>query len=154
MTESRYIILIDIDHVISDAAWRDHMIDNTRTSNDEWDEYHHSGRHDKPHNEIVELLRQLTINRKYFIVGLTSRPERWRKQTMEWMLKFNVPMDDLLMRPDKSYEPSAKLKVEQVKEHFNLLLHQIAFVIDDREDIVEAFRAINVNVFQYFMRRS
>ena len=151
MGEMKYNVLCDIDHVISDAAWRDGLLQSAEV---DYDDYHYQSRYDKPHHEIVTLLRSLASTRLYYIVGLTARPEKWRKQTMDWMLKHEVPMDALLMRPDKSYDPSPKVKTDLVMDHYPNRFHRIAFVIDDRDDVVEAFRALNINTIQYFMKRS
>ncbi len=148
----RSIILCDIDHVISNAFWRDPMIDNSRTSNDEWDEYHSSSIHDDPDYDMRQIVNTLAVT--FTIIGLTSRPEKWRKLTMDWLVTHDIILHDILMRPNDNYENSAILKVKTIQTHPSLVGAKIAAVIEDRDDIVAALRAINMNVIQYHMKRS
>ena len=144
-------ILLDIDHTVSDAFWRDHLVGNA-SDPDSWDNYHWAGVNDKPIQEILDMLRVLST--AYFIVGVTARPERWRKMTMEWLLKYNVPIDELLMRPDNDFSRAPELKIILAQRHFEGKLNDdVAFVLDDREDVVCAFRAIGITALQVHAKR-
>lgn len=135
---NRSIVIVDIDHVIADAAWRDHLIPD-------WDAYHSVADNDALIEDIAHLLNALD-NFGYTIIGLTGRPEKWRSLTLEWLVRHQVRMDDLIMRPDRDYRPSPEMKLHRFQERYPLT--DIAFVLDDRDDICAAFHAAGVTVLQ------
>lgn len=139
-------ILIDVDHVISDAFWRDPMI-----AERDYDAYHKASMDDRCDPDIRQLLNRMAPH--YSITGLTARPEKWRKLTMDWMLRHEITIHGLIMRPDSNFDPSPKVKLELVKTHYADRMEKIAFIIDDRDDVAEIFRGANFNVFQYHMKR-
>lgn len=144
----RDTVLVDIDHTLSAAWWRDQMIGTVS-----WDEYHAASSKDEPIPEMVRMIRAL--HDKFRIVGLSSRPGKWRKQTMDWCIKHNVPLDDLILRPDDAFEPANELKPRLAREWFGheMVKHAIAFIIDDRADVIAAFAAMGITGLQVTARR-
>lgn len=143
------ILLVDIDHTLSDAAWRDDMI-----ASGDWDAYHAAGKDDVPIQEMVELVNGMADSGA-LIIGATARPDKWRTQTMNWMLKYNVCMDEVLMRHDNNYRPSGDMKVELLKQRFGENLEKIptgsaVIFIDDNEKVIEAVRALGITALQCF----
>lgn len=143
----RNCIICDIDHCLSDAAWRDGMLGGP------WDDYHAASVDDKPATDICTLLDMLRGN-GIQVIGLTSRPEKWRKMTMEWLVKHGIFMDDLLMRPDANFENSGPLKVNLAQAYFgDSLGERVLFVLDDRDDVVAGFAALGITSLQVMGRR-
>lgn len=140
----RNVVLCDIDHTISDAFWRDNMIGGPGG----WDAYHACSVDDAPLNDMIDLIN--TLQPTYRLIGLTARPEKWRKLTMDWLLRHGVMLDGLLMRADDAFHPAPALKTELVLSKFNL--NEIAFILDDREDVIAAFRALGVTALQVHAR--
>lgn len=130
----RNIVLVDLDHTISDAAWRDPMI-----AAGDWDAYHAEFCKDKPCTDMIHLVNSLAIC-GFNIVGLTARPAKWRKATMDWLFKHGVKMHDILMRPDEDFHPAPALKLKLAER----LMDRVLFVVDDREDVVAAFNGAGV----------
>ena len=148
----RKIVLVDLDHTVCNSFWRDDMIAGSRVSG-EWDEYHRSGCDDTPIFDIIGLLNALH-EAEYEIVAITARPEKWRKQSMEWLLKYDVKIDELLMRPEDAFRPAPLIKLDLVKERFgDSFKNEIAFMLEDRDDVVAAFRAEGITVLQCFGRQ-
>lgn len=143
MTIGRNYVLVDIDHVLSDAAWRDAMIGGEGG----WDAYHTASVDDKSCTDVVELLKAFQ-SVGLLIVGITARPEKWRTMTNAWLLQHDIEFSDLLMRPDDSYRPAPEIKIALAEEFFNGNLSQILFIIDDRDDVVAAFKARGVTALQ------
>lgn len=142
-------ILVDIDHVISDAQNRDGMI-----GVNSWDEYHQASEHDAPFDHMVALIFALAGS-GYNIIGITARPEKWRKLTMEWLVKHNVAMHELLMRPEDNYRPAPQIKVElAIARYGDALTSEVAFILDDREDVIEAFQGLGVSGLVVHGRRA
>jgi uncharacterized HAD superfamily protein len=132
------IVITDIDHTISDAAWRDPLVGR-------WDEYYAASVDDKPIEFVVNFLRLLSANRRS-IFAITGRPEHTRMMTMKWLMRHEVPIDWVFMRDDGDYRPAREVKVSLVKENFDLSL--IEFVLEDRADSVAAYRGLGLNVLQ------
>lgn len=145
----RDVILLDIDHTIADAFWRDPMIGGS------WDEYHSASASDKPISDVVDMVVALGSS-GFTIIGLTARPEKWRKLTMEWLISHQVPMDELLMRDASDFRPSREMKpalaLARFGGHYGLT-NTVAFIIDDREDVCAAFRGLGVTALQTYARR-
>ena len=142
-------VLCDLDHTISNAAWRDPMI-----GVDTWDEYHSELIHDDPIEEMVWLINSMSLS-GYLIVGLTSRPNKFRQLTMDWLVKHGVLMDDIIMRADDAFHPAPELKMAMAIAKFETIeriKNEVAMVIDDREDVCVAFRAIGLTTLQVSAR--
>lgn len=143
----RNIVLCDIDHTIANSFWRDGMIGGEGG----WDAYHAASKDDKPIIEVARMVWGLKAT-GFQVMGLTARPAKWRKLTMDWLLRHNIQLDDILMRPDTAYHPAPEIKVNLVKERFEL--EEIAMILDDRDDVVAAFKALGITAIQVHGRRA
>jgi len=136
----RKIVLCDIDHTVSNAFWRDDMIGGPGG----WDAYHAASKDDEPIHDVVNMINAMRAGGMY-IVGITARPEKWRKLTMELLVKHGAMFDELLMRPDEAYHPAAEIKLKLAAERFGeRFKDEVALIIDDREDVVAAFREAGI----------
>jgi len=142
-------IICDVDHTLTNAFWRDGMLANRPV---DWDEYHAASIHDKPALDVVEMVQALHL-RGFLIVGITGRPEKWRKLTVEWMIKHKVPMDELHMRPNDNYDTAGPLKLFLARLRFSNIPEQVAMVIDDHDGVIAAFTALGVTCLQTHGRR-
>jgi hypothetical protein len=136
-------VLVDIDHTVSDAAWRDHMVGVSS-----WDEYHRASEDDKPFHDIVGLVQNLHHN--YSVIGFTARPEKFRSLTMRWCIINHVPLDELLMRDYDNYEKAPETKMNLIKKRFGPDIDQIAFALEDRDDCCTMLRGLGITVLQVF----
>ena len=139
--------MLDIDHTVSDATWRDGMI-----GVEPWDTYHQAAPKDKPIPEMVGLVA--VLSREFHVICVTARPEKWRNLTMTWLIKHNVLFHELLMRPDDCYLPAPESKLKVVKQRLGEdFKSEVAFVLDDRDDVAAAFKGEGVTVLQVHARR-
>lgn len=124
----RRIILVDIDGVLSDDRWREprKMIS--------WDEYHSAAGNDPPIETSINLINSMH-EQGFYIVALTTRPEKWRIVTMRWLTTHNVAIDELIMRPENDYRKSPELKLA-LAEPFG---EEVVAIIDNRQDVIEMF---------------
>jgi hypothetical protein len=136
------IILVDIDHTIANAFWRDSMI-GTET----WDVYHENSKYDKPFKNVVNLINSLA-NSGYDMMGITGRNEKYRQLTVGWLVQNKVDLDEILMRPDNDFTKNGELKVKLIKERFKDNFKDIHFLIDDNEDAILAFMALGIATLQ------
>lgn len=136
-------VLIDIDNVIANAVWREGMIDQKG-----WDAFHEASLQDAPIDAVCTMINSFAT---YHICLVTGRPEKFRQVTMEWLLNHSVWLDELLMRPNDDFRKSPEMKVDLVQKRFSNPKEDVAFIIDDRLDIIEAFQAIGIPGFQAFV---
>lgn len=151
---NRNVILVDLDDTVA-ASWRrEHLIE------DSWDAFHSDLINDEPVFDIVRLLACLAWKRgdeeDLEVIALTARPEKWRTATMEWFVKRNVHFDGLLMRPADDFRPSPIIKVAVAAAFFggeDQIKERVAFIIDDRPDVIQAFVGLGVTALQIHARR-
>jgi hypothetical protein len=140
MTENgtRKIVIVDIDHTISDAAWRDPLIGS-------WDEYYREQVYDRPIEFVLDLLLALAATRD--IVAVTARPEEHMWATVRWLYQHAFPVEAIFMRPKDDYRPSPEVKCSLIRQNFPDL-RDIDFVLEDRDDCVAAYKQMGLNVLQ------
>jgi phosphoglycolate phosphatase-like HAD superfamily hydrolase len=145
---SKDVILVDIDHTITDAAWRDHLIGGEGG----WDHYHSESEKDKPATDICSILAFLSG--PFEIVAVTARPEKWRQLTHKWCTNNFPFVDEILMRANDDYSPSPEVKLRLVEQRFGPNWQErVACIIDDRDDVTSAFKEAGVTVLQCHARR-
>ena len=120
-----------------------------------WDAYHAASPQDEPIHDMMMLTNALHCQ-GWTIIGLTARPEKWRRITNDWLVNHFIKMDELLMRPDEAFHPAPELKVQLAQERFpgDQLKDQVAFLLEDREDVCEAFHKIGITTLQVRGRQS
>ena len=93
---------------------------------------------------LVEMLNALAYH--YFIYIVTGRGLRHRQVTEEWLYNHCVPYDHLWTRPDNDTSvPDAWVKYQIAKEIAKT--HKIVGVFDDRERVVDMWRAAGIKTF-------
>jgi hypothetical protein len=140
------IIIIDIDDTLADTSHREHLIQSQG-----WDAFHEAGKDDPPIKAMIRLIDVLCEAEEGLvqeIVALTARPAKYRNQTMEWLIKHNIYIDDIIMRPDNDFSKSKDLKVRLAKDYFGARFKEISLIIDDKEDVLAAFRSEGITCLQ------
>ena len=135
------LVVVDIDGTVSDWRWREQFMDDK-------EKFYELSPHDPPHEDMCELVKTLANSRKYKIVFLTGRGQRHAKMTSEWLADHvTYPLyEDVIMRPDGDERPDHEVKVEAFMSKYKL--GDIAFVLEDRTSVVEAWRKLGVRVLQ------
>jgi len=129
-------VLFDIDHTLADAAWRDPLL------GEPWDRYHAPAYLDAPIPHMVALCR--SIKTSFTITGITLRPEKWRAMTTKWLSRNEIPIDELLMRPDQCTLSAASCKLALAVLRFRPVHRHVEFIVDNDESIIDAFQGIGV----------
>ena len=103
---------------------------------------------DEPNTPVITMA-QLLHSQGYKIVILSGRSARTQDATIDWLKQYNVPYDDLYMRPtDKKshFMPDNMLKQNWL---FTTLKDDDIFaVFDDRQQVVDMWRDNGLTVFQ------
>jgi uncharacterized HAD superfamily protein len=135
------MVVVDIDHTLADAFWRDPLLGK-------WEEYYAESMSDQPIAHVAAIVRAMSHEGRE-IVAVTARPESTRALTMRWMVQHRIPIDAILMRANDDYRSSVEVKRDLV---VNLGLTNIEFAIEDRDDCVAAYRQLGLSVVQVFHR--
>jgi hypothetical protein len=136
------ILILDLDNCISDDEWRREFIDWSQTDTT----LRYASYHDRCGQDQVGN-RMLFDNNPHDIVVFTSRPERVRRITEEWLVKHIVPAQELFMRPDGDRRTSLLIKHDflyQLLSLHGLAFHDIGCAYDDHPEIVVMYRALGV----------
>ncbi len=140
-------VLFDLDHTLSNAARRDHLIPTARAS-DDWHEYHSDLVNDAVCSDILEMMWIFRADKKRIGI-ITARPERYRDLTVGQLHKFRAPYDTLLMHKRDQWEPSAELKIRLAEDFFEgKIAERVLFIVDDHPEVVRAFAKIGVTALQ------
>jgi len=137
------IAIFDIDHTLSDASWRDHLM------GEPWDKYHRESVNDNPIMQIIAIAKSLRSD-GWKIIAMTTREEKWRYITICTLNLFEFHFDMILMRPDNDKRPTPIVKMDQFRQTFFLDQFPNIVIFDDRLDVIEAFREIGVTALQVF----
>ncbi len=101
--------IFDIDGVLSDAAGRQHFIEQGRRN---WSAFFEACGEDPVISEIQRLLELL--REELAVVLLTGRPLRVRPQTLAWLERYRLRWDLLVMRDRGDYSQVTDFKREVV----------------------------------------
>jgi len=138
------IVLFDIDHVLSDARWRD-------TKRGDWPAYHHDSTHDEAVQGMINLFLALTAN--HLMIFFTARPEDYRELTESW-LRYHGLMKDgetlLMMRSHDCSSPAVDVKLEMFRDISRMFgrAPEDFLLIEDQQEICEAFQKLGVLTLQ------
>lgn len=145
----RNLIIVDLDGTICDEMWR-----NSLAREKQWDEYHEGLVDDPPFGDTTRLVAAIfDAVQDVRIIGVTSRPEKWRQRTAEWLINHNVPLDLVLMRPNSDLRPAAEVKIDLMAAEFgDDWPDQVWFAMDDNQSVVKAFENKGVTTFMVSAR--
>jgi FMN phosphatase YigB (HAD superfamily) len=137
-------IVVDLDGTLCDCAHRVHLAQAKQ-----WDEFHKGIAEDKVREDVAFFLD--ANDPDVPVLLCTGRNEQYRKQTLDWLNTNACWFDDLVMRPNGNHESDDLLKVRLVDEFFGgrtKALEQVAFVLDDRDRVVQSFRDAGYRCWQ------
>lgn len=139
------IVVVDIDGTLSKVGDR---IRHIQQDPKDWDSFYDDSFDDEPIEEVCVLVRR--IFQAYAIIFCTGRREKCREKTAEWLEK-NVCLfagkSILLMRKDGDCRSDTVVKPELLREH-GINFNDIAFILEDREKMVKAWRELGIRCFK------
>jgi len=139
-------VIFDLDGTISDAS---HRLQFAYMK--EWDKFNELAAQDPVIVKVADLMRLMSWMAN--VILCTGRSEKFRYITQAWLkdAELEASYEDLLMRPDGDYRPDYEVKLELLEKRFGgkeNVLANVWFVIDDRDQVVEAMRNYGLTVFQ------
>ncbi|MEV7320107.1 hypothetical protein [Streptomyces sp. NPDC093970] len=133
MTESskRPIAVFDIDNTLADTAHRQRFLDSRPR---DWDAFFAAAPDDPPLAEGVA--RALASAAECEIVYLTGRPERCRRDTLDWLAAHGLPEGRLHMRRGGDRRPARQTKLEILGRLAER--REVRVLVDDDELVCDA----------------
>jgi len=102
---------------------------------------------DEVDQAIVHLVDLCSFNDSASIIVVSGRDSVCRKETEDWLQHYGITYHHLFMRPENDMKKDSLVKEEiynnHIKEKFN-----VAFVVDDRAQVVEQWRSMGLKVLQ------
>jgi len=137
-------VIFDIDGTIADCTHRLHLIESEKK---EWEKFFFECVNDKPIKNIITLLQFIWCSHDE-VVFCTSRPERTRKETIDWIeSNTGITVECMLMRADNDRRSDIIVKPELLM-NAGLTPDKVAFIVDDRTKVVNRFRELGYTVLQ------
>lgn len=101
---------------------------------------------DDPRPQVIETARA-HAKAGYKIIVMSGRDGSCRNETIGWLDLYDIPFDDLFMRPEGDMRKDNIVKQELFDQHIRFNYNVIA-VYDDRDQVVQMWRAMGVDCFQ------
>lgn len=131
------MIILDLDGCLSDDRWRRKYIGKPLCDGDDpFTRYHSLCLMDKAANHKDFLPRN-------DVIIITSRPQRYEALTRQWLGRYSLKPEMLIMRPNDNHEDSATFK----RKAAVVLLatgHAIDSAYDDRQSVVDVYRSLGM----------
>ena len=140
-------VIVDIDGTLSKVGERVRYL---QQSPPDWDSFYDDCFEDEPFEDVCELVSRLNRCDAYELIFCTGRRESCREKTEKWLYRYleeRVPREKLLMRADGDIRPDIVVKPELVAEA-GIKPEEIAFVLEDRNCVVEMWRKMGVRCLQ------
>ncbi|MGW1805368.1 phosphatase domain-containing protein [Streptomyces sp. NPDC002078] len=135
MTDStrRPLAVYDLDNTLADTAHRQHFLE-TRPKN--WAAFFAAAPADPPLAEGIALA--LESARECEVLYLTGRPERCRRDTLDWLAAHGLPEGRVYMRSNADRRPARFTKLEILRRlaqdrEIRVLVDDDEMVCDDAE---------------------
>lgn len=137
-------ILFDIDGTLANLNGRENYL---KQSSPDWKTFNQKMDEDTPNTPIVELYRALYKSGEFELIIVSGRQERFRKLTEAWLTWNEIPFDTLLMRADTDGRPDSQVK-QDILKHLQSKGKDILFTVDDRQSVVDMWRANGITCLQ------
>jgi len=135
------VVLCDLDGTLCDCEHRRHWLDGAKK---DWKGFFSEMSKDPVREEVREMLMS-SYYLGYKIIFVSARPEDYRKETEEWLLKnWGDNYFALIMRPSGDSRPDTIVKKEMHEKYLKKL--DIQCVYDDRPSIVQMWKDLGLNV--------
>lgn len=137
-------IVVELDGVLADNSARADLMSV------DWDTWHRACDTDKPNDALIQVLRSLSETGGYEVLIVTGRPARFDKITIDWLNRYNVPADEILMRPEMDYRDEVSVKLDLLAEYFGSLetaLENVVVGFEAKDKIIDGLRLAGFEVW-------
>ncbi|MFJ8980306.1 hypothetical protein [Streptomyces sp. NPDC102282] len=127
----RPLAVFDLDGTLADSGHRQHFLEGRRR---DWARFFSAAPHDPPLEEGIRLV--LSSAEECEVVYLTGRPERCRRDTLDWLERQGLPRGDVHMRCDGDRRPAGRTKLEILERLAGK--REVRVLVDDDELVCDA----------------
>ncbi len=136
-------VIVDIDGTLAEVSKE--RMDFLKSGSSNWDKFYSMNfSEDRPIFEIIELVWNLS--ERYEIIFCTGRSELVRDVTKKWLGSYSL-FGKLLMRPNNCEIEDAKMKPQLLLDN-NINFNNIAFVLEDKNCVVNEWRKLGIKCLQ------
>ncbi|KAB1146746.1 hypothetical protein F7R91_14290 [Streptomyces luteolifulvus] len=140
MTDTRPpLAVFDLDNTLADTAHRQRFLERRPR---DWDAFFAGAPQDPPIAEGIALV--LDSARECEIVYLTGRPERCRRDTLDWLAAHGLPEGRVFMRRNDDRRPARRTKLEILGRLART--REIRVLVDDDELVCDDARRAGFTV--------
>ncbi len=126
-------VIFDIDGTLADKGGR-HPFDWTKV------------KEDKPRPQVIEMLKLYRDN-GYRIITCSGREDVCEEDTLQWLREQGIEPSDHFQRETNDRRPDHEVKKEIFFSEIAPRYH-VVLAVDDRDQVVDMYRAIGVECFQ------
>lgn len=138
------IYLCDIDGTIADLSHRLHFIEQKPA---DWGSFFAACCADLPIPEVIEVIRALSSRNS--VIMVSGRSDECEEKTLEWLRDNAIPFTTIYMRKAGDHRQDNIVKAELLEEiREDWKEDSIAGVFEDRQQVVDMYRAQGLRVFQ------
>ena len=137
----RPLAVFDIDGVLADVRHRLRFVESRPK---DWDAFFDAAVDDPPLAQGVALARASAEDCE--VVYVTGRPERCRRDTLDWFARHGLPEGTLSMRRGRDFRPARVAKLELLRRL--AADRTVAVVVDDDEQVCDAYEQAGFRVLR------
>lgn len=138
------IVIVDIDGTISKVGDR---LKYLNLEKPDWDSFYEHCDEDEPIDEILNMVSALQAEGRYEIVYCSGRRESVRGKTNQWLAENGMLVGRMLLRKDNDWRHDAVIKPELLEKE-GITKDQVAFILEDRNSMVNKWREIGFTCLQ------
>lgn len=138
-------VIFDLDGTLCDITHRLHFIQRDKK---DWDQFYLHCVFDEPKKEIIHLFHSLQNNPPVELYIVSGRNDKVKKETLNWLNKYKIYPDKLIMRPEGDYTPDDQLKRSWLISGLLGIKQNILFCVDDRQRVVDMWRKEGLTCLQ------
>lgn len=135
-------VIVDLDGTLCNTDHRQHFMKQTPK---DWKSFYANLSKDKPNKWCLDLIYQL--HPEYTIIFVSGRPSELWQETMFWLNDFITFNYELFMRPSGDFRKDSIVKIELYNNSIKPK-YDVQFCIDDRKQVVDAWREIGLTCLQ------
>jgi len=133
-------VICDLDGTLADIKHRLHFVKGS--VHKDWHAFFSDIPHDLPRSDVLDKV--IELQKRYNIVIVTGRPEDYKEVTLEWLHKFGIPYETIIMRRKGDTRNDDIIKKEILDTYFDK--NKVELVIDDRPRVIRMWREEGLTV--------
>lgn len=102
---------------------------------------------DKVKEDIAEIVRTYAAGGYHRIIIMSGREDSCEDETARWLTDNDIPWNEIHMRKTGDHRKDSIVKLE-LFDKFVRNNYRVEFVLDDRDQVVEAWRSIGLTCLQ------